>query len=194
VILAIATLVSNTCEPTGGSKVKPVILGVGIAVLLLVAAPAGAAVFTIHGDWRIDGYALKRDGTLAAAIDEFGPPGSRHRRGGKCVVRWRGHGLKIVFRRHGGNPCRPQTGVFSKSRGKGPHWRTSRGLERADRLKRLQHLYPRAKWHPAGAHWSAGWWLVPRRTEAGRRYPGLLATIKGRRVSSFQIRYPAGAR
>ena len=172
---------------------KKLILGVGIAVLLLATAPAGAAVFTIHGDWRIGGYSVKH-GTLAGAIDEFGQPGTRHRRGGKCVVRWRGHGLKIVFRRGGGNPCRPATGIFLKMRGKGPHWRTGLGLERADRVNRLQHLYPNARWHPAGVDWPAGWWLVPRRAKAGvgHRYPGLLATVRGRRVSSFQLRYPRG--
>jgi hypothetical protein len=174
---------------------KKLILAVAIVAMLLPAAPSGAHVFTIHGAWRIGDFAVKRNGTLAGAIRAFGDPGSRHRRGESCVVRWPGHGLKMLFYNLGGNnPCRGRTGFFAKARAKGPHWRTDRGLERADRQRRLVRLYPHARFHGTGAAWPPGWWLVRRHFHFGARqpYPGLLATIKGRRVRAFQVRFPAG--
>jgi hypothetical protein len=47
---------------------------------LTLAIPSGAvSSYVIQGDHRIGGYAVKADGTLAGAIDEFGPPSSRRR-------------------------------------------------------------------------------------------------------------------
>jgi hypothetical protein len=167
-----------------------------IAVTLGVATSAGAHVFTIRGDWKIGSFLVKRDGTLGGAIDAFGRPGSRHRQGVSCTVRWPRHGLRIVFYNLGGQrPCQPTTGHFSNARACGAHWETGRGLEIGDRLRRLRRLYPNAEFHSAEpGSWPAGWWLIRRSSPFGTNgsYPGLLARVRDRHVVAFHVRYPAG--
>ena len=91
-----------------------------VAIAFALAASASAAVFTIHGDWKMGSFKVKRDGTLGGAIDAFGEPGSRDRNGEVCTVRWARHGLKIVFYNLGGlNPCKPANGFFSNARARG---------------------------------------------------------------------------
>jgi hypothetical protein len=153
-------------------------------------------VFTIRADNRIGSFLVKEDGTLRGAIDAFGRPGDKDRRGSTCTVRWGRHGLKIVFYNLGGeNPCRPAYGYFGRARAQGPHWETNRGLEIGDRQRRLRNLYPRAEHHEASrGFWPAGWWLARRRSPygAGGSYPGLLAEMSDRRVVEFHIRFQAG--
>jgi hypothetical protein len=167
-----------------------------IAVTLSVVASASAHVFTIRGDWKIGSFLVKRDGTLRGAIDAFGRPGSRHREGVACTVRWPRHGLRIGFYNLGGQrPCQPATGYFSSARARGPHWVTGRGLEIGDRLRRLRKLYPNAEFHSGeSGSWPAGWWLVRRSSQfgTGGSYPGLLARVQDRHVVAFHVRYPAG--
>jgi hypothetical protein len=157
---------------------------------LLAAAPASAHVFTIRGDWKMGRFEINRDGTLAGAIAAFGEPTARDRRRNRCTVRWSRHGLRMVFRNRGENPCRAASGNFSKARAKGPHWRTGRGLERGDRDSRLRKLYPNAAFRPAGSSRAAGWWLVRSGVRPGTRhgYSGLLAEMKWKRVRAFHIR------
>ena len=169
------------------------------ALLLVASASASAHTFTIHGDWKIGSFQVKRDGTLRGAIDAFGRPGDRDRRyGGQvCIVRWPRHGLKIGFYNLGGNDaCRGRYGFFSEARARGPHWVTNRDLAIGDRRRRLRNLYPGARYHEAGpgGSWPAGWWLVRRESPfgTGGYYPGLLATLEDRRVDAFFVRYPAG--
>jgi len=76
---------------------KRLTIGAVVTLSLVLVASAGAAVFTIHGDWKMGSFKVKRDGTLRGAIDAFGPTGSRDRNGEVCTVRWPRHGLKIVF-------------------------------------------------------------------------------------------------
>jgi hypothetical protein len=172
------------------------VTAIAAAVALAGATTASAHVFTIHGDWRIGSFAVKRDGTLAGAIDAFGRPGTRERHGVACTVRWPRHGLRIGFYNLGGqNPCRGQFGFFSNARATGPHWRTNRGLEIGDRQRRVRSLYPNALFHSGEESvFPPGWWLVTRRSQVGTggKYPGLLATVQDRRVAQFQVRYPAG--
>jgi hypothetical protein len=177
--------------------VKKLIVAVAaIAVTLGGATSAGAHSLTIRGDSKIESFLVKRDGTLGGAIDAFGRPGSRHRHGESCTVRWPRHGLRIVFYNLGGQPpCRPATGYFSNARARGPHWRTGRGLEVGDRVRRLRRLYPNADFHSAASgSWPAGWWLVRRSSPfgSGGSYPGLLATVRAGHVAAFHVRYPAG--
>jgi hypothetical protein len=166
-----------------------------VAVLVLTAS-ADAAVFTIHGDWRMGSFAVKRDGTLAGAIRAFGQPGSRDRNGEVCTARWPRHGLKIVFYNLGGfNPCRPAHGFFSNARARGAHWDTDRGLAIGDRQRRLRNLYPGATLRAAEpGFWPSGWWLVRRHSQFGTagHYPGLLAHMQDRRVAAFHVLYAAG--
>jgi hypothetical protein len=176
---------------------KRVMIGlVSVAVALVTAGSASAHVFTIHGDWRIGSFAVKRDGTLGGAVEAFGRPDSRDRHGVSCAVRWPRHGLKIVFYNLGGeNPCRKAFGFFSNARAVGPHWQTNRGLEIGHGQRRLRNLYPNARFHSGEESvWPPGWWLVTRRSQigTGSRYPGLLAKVQDRRVGQFQVRYPAG--
>jgi hypothetical protein len=176
--------------------VKRLLISALIAASLLLASSAAGAVFTIHGDWRMGSFKVKRDGTLGGAIATFGQPGSRDRNGEVCTVRWGRHGLKIVFYNLGGlNPCKPAHGFFSNARARGPHWVTERGLEIGDRQHRLRRLYPGATIHRAMANfWPSGWWLVTRTSQfgTGGSYPGLLADMSDRRVAAFHVRYPAG--
>jgi hypothetical protein len=168
------------------------------AVLLVAAASASAHTFTIRGDWKIGSFLVKRDGTLRGAIDAFGKPADRERRAGgaACVVRWPRHGLRIHFYNLGGqNACRPAHGFFSHARARFGHWETGRGLAIGDRRRRLENLYPNARYRPAEpGFWPAGWWLVRRWSPvgAGGHYPGLLATVEDRRVKAFHVRFPAG--
>jgi len=174
--------------------VRRATIGALILVVLAAAAPAAAHTYTINGDWKIGTFAVKRDGTLAGAIDAFGQPGSRDRNGEICTVRWARHGLRIVFYNLGGhNPCRPAIGFFSNARAKGTHWETNRGLEIGDGQRRLRDLYPKATFH-SGDFWPDGWWLVRRWSQfgVGGWYPGVLATMAGRRVAAFRVEYPAG--
>ena len=168
-----------------------------VCVTLAAGASASAHVFTIRGDWKIGSFAVKRDGTLAGAIEAFGAPASRERRYREvCIVRWPRHGLRIVFYNLGGeNPCRGPFGNFSHARALDRHWQTGKGLAIGDRRRRLRNLYPNAAYHPREpGFWPAGWWLVPRRSQygTGGGYPGLLAQMKDRRVFAFHVRYPAG--
>lgn len=176
---------------------KRLVIGVAaITVMLAATGSAKAHVFTIRGDWKMGSFAVKRDGTLAGAIQTFGEPGSRVRNGEVCTVRWPGHGLKIVFYNLGGrNPCRPTFGFFSNARAKGPHWQTDRGLEIGHWQRRVRNLYSSAEFHAARpGFWPKGWWLVRRWSPfgTGAWYPGLLAQTENRRVVAFHVRFPAG--
>jgi hypothetical protein len=184
-------------EMKGVTKVRRLSsLGAAIVAGFVLTAEAGAAGFTIHGDWRMGSFKVKRDGTLRGAIDAFGQPGSRERNGEICTVRWARHGLKIVFYNLGGfNPCRPAHGFFSRARARGAGWETDRALRIGDRQRRLRNLYPGATFHPAMPNfWPSGWWLVRRTSQfgTGGSYPGLLAHMQDRRVAAFHVRYPAG--
>lgn len=176
---------------------KALVTGVAaVAVAFVVAAPASAHVFTIHGDWKIGSFLVKRDGTLGGAIEAFGQPKSRKRHGVSCTVRWPQHGLRIGFYNLGGErPCTREFGFFSNARAKGTHWETNRGLAIGERQHRLRSLYPNAVFHSAEESvFPPSWWLVTRQSQVGTggEYPGLLAITQDRRVVQFQVRFPAG--
>jgi hypothetical protein len=189
---------ASSRSPTRGSHAmtRLIICLAAVTVALALAASAGSAVFTIHGDWKMGSFKVKRDGTLGGAINAFGQPGSQERNGEVCTVRWARHGLKIVFYNLGGsNPCEPATGFFSNARARGPKWETNRQLRIGDRQRRLKNLYPNATFHSALRNfYPSGWWLVTRRSQfgTGGSYPGLLAHMRDRRVIAFHVRYPAG--
>ena len=63
---------------------KRLTIGVVVLLSLVLVTSAGAAVFTIHGDWRMGSFKVKRDGTLRGAIGAFGSTGSRDRNGEVC--------------------------------------------------------------------------------------------------------------
>lgn len=169
---------------------------IALAAALVLASSAASALFTIRGDWKMESFAVKRDGTLRGAVDAFGQPTARIRNGEVCTVRWTRHGLRIGFYNLGGNnPCRGKFGFFSNARAKGPHWVTNRGVEIGDGEARLQDLYPNAEFHSSEqGFWPSGWWLVRRESQfgTGGSYPGLLAHMHDGHVQAFHVRFAAG--
>jgi hypothetical protein len=178
------------------TSVKPRALVLTAAVALAAAPAALAASFVIQGDYRIGGYAVKADGSLAGVIDEYGRPTSVRRRfqGGACDVRWRAIGLFVEFYNLGGDDsCRPASGRFRRATMTGRRWRTAKGLRIGDSVARLRRLYPRATFR-AERFYGRAWWLVTRTSPFGLRddYPGLRATVRNGRVQAFVVEYAAG--
>jgi hypothetical protein len=165
------------------------------AVLLVVAAPAAAAPFTINvrgsaqsfgrvlaiGDFKPD-----RDPTLGAAIDAYGQPSFQRRLSTEgCRVGWHTLGVKILFANFGGgSACREDLGRSQTARAFGNRWHTAKGLRVGQRLSRLRRLYPNATRH------GRAWWLVTAVSRFGepRRYPVLRATVREGTVRSFSVR------
>jgi hypothetical protein len=171
-----------------------------IAAPVLVAAFFGIAAaaqssFVIQGDYKIGGYAVKADGSLGGAVDEFGAPTTRRRaRGIGCDLTWRSLGLRIEFYNLGGrDACSREGGRFGGATITSRQWRTSKGLRVGDSVARIRRLYPRATFHQGGFY-PGSWWLVTRYTRIGtnRYYPGLRAVVRSGRVSALVIEYAAG--
>jgi endonuclease YncB( thermonuclease family) len=140
------------------------------------------------GAWRV-----RRDPTLGAAGDRFGPPSSKRRRYDEaCRVSWRPVGLVVLFANFGlGNPCRPEDGLAQRVviRGSnGKAWRTRRGLRLGQREDAIRRRHRSAERHSARS-----WWIVTGRTligdcpPAGCRYPVLEARVRDGRVRSFRL-------
>jgi hypothetical protein len=163
------------------------------AALLTAPAPASAEL-VVRGDRRLAGYRVQADGTLGGAVERFGRPSRLARTSDlTCSAAWSGRGLRMGFYNLGGfDPCSPRRGHFSHAVVTGTQWATDRGLAIGNRSKRLQRLYPEARWgsSPSGP----GWWLIARSSPvaAGGSYPGLLARMRDGRVSALVVRYPAG--
>jgi hypothetical protein len=167
-------------------------------VLLVAAAPASAAPFTINvrgsadsfgsvlaiGDFKPD-----RDPTLRAAIDAYGQPSFRRRPSPEsCKVGWHGLGVKVLFANFGGGgACAPHLGRSQTARAFGDRWRTAKGLQVGQRLARLRRLYPSATQH------GRAWWLVTAVSQIGvpHRYPVLAASVRGGTVRSFALQIGA---
>ena len=173
---------------------RAVAVALVVACALAVPAVAAAPSSVIQGDYRIGSYAVMADGGLRGAIAAFGPTSTRRRDGEFCQVRWRSHGIRASFYNLGGlNPCTPAGGRFSEATMSGSRWQTAKGLAIGAPLARLRALYPRATYR-VDRFYGRGWWLVVRRSRFGvpQDYPGLRATIRNGRVSSFVVSYPAG--
>jgi hypothetical protein len=166
-----------------------------IALALASPATAAARSFVIQGDTNIGGYAVKADGTLDGAIEEFGEPTSLRGTSYQgqpriaCVARWPHLGLRISFYNLGGqDACEPQYGNFSEALITGKRWRTSKGLRIGDSARRLRSLYGRPRFT---GQWA---WLLTRYSPygGGAYYPGLEAKLLRDRVTAFRINYAAG--
>jgi hypothetical protein len=167
-----------------------------LVVFLLLAPSAQAASLRIDvrgsgegpGEVRsIGDFKPSRDPTLGAAIDAYGAPASTNPFGDGtgCRVAWP-TGARITFASFGtGNACEPDSGRAQVARVRGPAaWRTGKGLELGDGVRKLRRLYP-----SAGRHGSS-YWLVtglslfgPRPT----RYPVLAAAVRDGVVRSFKL-------
>ena len=166
-----------------------------LVVAFALAAPsalARSASFIIQADHKIGPYSVRQDGSLRGVIASYGDPSSvrRHPRYREiCHVGWSPIGLSITFYNLGGaNPCAGATGRFGEATMTTTRWRTSVGLRVGDSLARLRALYRGERRR------GAWWWLVTRRSPFGEggSYPGLAARVRGGRVVSFAVRYPAG--
>jgi hypothetical protein len=167
-------------------------------VLLVAAAPAAAAPFTIEvrgsadsfgrvlaiGDFKPD-----RDPTVGAALDAYGEPSFQRRISTwGCKLGWHGLGVKVLFANFGGgSACREDLGRSQTARAFGDRWRTAKGLRVGDRLARLRRLYPGATRH------GRAWWLVTALSRIGEthRYPVLSAAVRDGRVRSFALQIGA---
>jgi hypothetical protein len=174
-----------------------------VAILALATTLLGASAasqpssFVIQGDYKIGGYAVKEDGTLFGAIEEFGDPTSL-RRGGQrlrgwnaCVARWRELGLRIVFYNLGGqDACKPQHGYFRDAIITGRQWRTSKGLQIRQPWRYILRHYSGARPSANGVWWT----LLPRKWPygGGGTYAGLAAKVMDGWVVAFQVYYQAG--
>ena len=116
-----------------------------VVVLALATSPSALGhqpSFVIQGDFRIGGYAVKRDGSLRGMIAAFDQP-STIRRGTRyrevCYVSWRPIGLRASFYNLGGaNPCAPAEGRFGDALLTSRRWRTTVGLRVGDDVRRLR--------------------------------------------------------
>jgi hypothetical protein len=174
------------------------LVGLLVAAALVLASAAAAQSLVIRGDTNLSGYAVKRDGTLFGAIEEFGDPSSLRRgryRGQPtvtCIARWQPLGLKITFYNLGGqNPCRPQYGYFGEAWITSRQWRTASGLRVGHPWRYILRYHPRAR--PGGTR-TGWWWLVTRYTPIGTGgpYAALAARVKDGYVVVFRVRYAAG--
>jgi hypothetical protein len=167
------------------------------ALCALVASGASAqpASYVIQADNKIAGFAVKRDGTLGGAVDEFGTP-TRYRRDrtgwNGCILNWSGLGLQIFFYNLGGrNPCSPSYGYFRDAILTGRQWRTASGLRIGHPARLILRYHPRAKRDPRARNW---WWLVTRTTPYGDggSYAALTAKVQRGRVSAFAVYHQSG--
>jgi hypothetical protein len=152
----------------------------------------------IQGDYKIGGFAVKSDGTLFGAIEEFGDPTSLRPGTGRllrgwnaCVARWRQLGLPVVFYNLAGqNSCRPQYGYFRDAVITGKRWRTTKGLRIGDPWRYISRYYPHAR--PTTTR--PLWWSLVMRTVPyfDKPYVALSAKVMDGSVVAFQVYYQAG--
>jgi hypothetical protein len=174
-----------------------VALGVLVAACLASAAGAAAPTYTVAGDVRIGSFRVQADGTLGGAIRAFGRPTAiKPTSDSSCTSTWRAIKLTLFTYNLGGqDACSARYGHFGRATMRGPAWRTTKGLRVGDPVARVRRLYPRAELHRGQRFfWPAGYWLVERvdRFGTGGTYPGLIAEIRGGRVTGFHVRYQAG--
>jgi hypothetical protein len=156
--------------------------------------PEPASSYVVQADHQIAGFAVRDDGTLAGALDEFGPPTryQRDRTGWNgCVLTWRHLGLRIFFYNLAGkNSCRPAFGYFRDALITRTPWRTASGLRIGHPARLILRYHPRAKRDPQARNW---WWLVTRRAAyRDDAYAGLSAKVHRGRVVALAVYYQAG--
>ena len=168
-----------------------------VAACVASVAVAATPTYGIVADERIGSFRVKADGTLGGAIGAFGRPTTiKPTSDSSCTSTWRPIKLTLFTYNLGGqDACSPQFGHFGRATMRGPAWRTTKGLRVGDPVARVRRLYPRARFHRGQRFfWPAGYWLVERKERfgTGGTYPGLLAEIRGGRVTGFHVRYQAG--
>lgn len=167
------------------------ILSITVALGALAGAPAASAQsFTIVAKRdgtvpAIGDFKPERDATLGAAIRAFGQPSSTRPDDVACRLSWRAIGVRISFANFGtGSACDPELGKSQSATISGDRrWRTPRGLQIGDGLRKLRRLYPRAKRN------GRSYRLVGARSPFGdgRVYSVLAARVSDGRVGSFKM-------
>jgi hypothetical protein len=160
------------------------------AILSTASAAAPRRVHVVQGDRSVGGIVLVRTTAPQAAV-RLVQDGARRvrKRPNSCLVTWPRIGLTVDFGTLGSDPTNPCKGgvAFTATVTNRAAWRTALGLRIGDTTARLRALYPRASLHRRLVG-QTGYWLVTRRacaTVGGFAYPGLLARIRGGRVSAL---------
>jgi hypothetical protein len=172
------------------------IAALALTALLLPAAAEGRS-YGIEARGSAQGFGEvlaigdfkpRRDPTLGAAIDAYGPPASTRPVYGDngCKVSWPGLGVKATFANFGtGSACDPDLGKVQGARAGGLEaWHTARGLHVGDGLPGLRRRYPGARRH------GSSYWLVTGVSLYGphpQRYPVLAAVVREGEVRSFKL-------
>jgi hypothetical protein len=167
----------------------------GLVLAIVPVASAQAAPFTIDARGSntglgrvlaIGGFKPDRDPTLEGAIAAYGAP-SRQRslsNGSACRVVWSGIGVRILFANFGGgSACDPALGRVATARAYGSRWRTKRGLQVGQRVRRLRRLYPAAVRRGRGYRLVKGVSIYG----TGGSYGVLSARVRNDRVRSFGL-------
>jgi len=170
---------------------------VGGSVSIVQAAGTSAIRIGVEtetiGLWRV-----QANPSLAGAIAAFGAPSRCTKVSGLpgfASVEWRGLGLRAVFGTYGLGGTRPCQAVHAvrldNARASSAEWQTGRGLRVGDSVAKLRKLYPQAflRTYPRGIPPVRGWWLVVRtgRVPELYRFPVLLATVRGGRVTGLAV-------
>jgi hypothetical protein len=164
-----------------------------IAAMFVLAALTGSAFaavgeHVIQGDRSAGGIRVGRS-TPAQVKRLFGAPSTvRTPFPQSCVQTWKSARLKVEFFTFEDKPCTKGVALIVTVTGRAA-WRTAVGLRVGDTAARVRALYPRARLRGAGT--DRGYWLVTRQICAevgGGSYPGLLARLKGGRVSALVAR------
>lgn len=152
-----------------------------LALFAIVPTALAKTSYVITGDVSIGGF--PRDGSLEQALDVFGNPTSRRSDGYElCTLVWRSSGVTMerIYTLGQVDPCGPE-GRHKRTSVTDRRWKTSKGLEIGDPVRELRKLYPKAQKEAPTR------WRLTTRRFAGIPYPGLEATVKNGRVSSFTV-------
>lgn len=165
------------------------------AFVLSGAHAAAPSSYVIQADNKIGGFAVKKNGRLGGAIDEFGTP-TRYRRDrtgwNGCIVNWSSLRLEIFFYNLGGaDSCKPETGYFRNAILTGRQWRTASGLRIGQPARFILRYHPRARRDAKARNL---WWLVTRKWPFGDggNYAALTAKVHRGRVSAFLVYHQSG--
>jgi hypothetical protein len=121
---------------------------------------------------------------IGAAIRAFGPPSNSFASQGTCVVKWRRHGLRIVFANFGGDTrgiCHPDVGLAqSFTATEKRRWTTHQGLRIGMLEADVSYRHQWAEWHSGSRFYDPGYWLVSAFSPFGEgaEYPVLAAHLR----------------
>jgi hypothetical protein len=140
---------------------------------------------------QIGHYKFEADGSLDGATVALGSPTQTRATGDTCTVTWKAEGVEMEFYTLGGeDPC--IYGRFCFASIYGGEWATTKGLQRAESVRRMWELYPNAK--EVKERGATTRWVLERGTAlCGREAKGgLEAVTAGGKVVAFWVSFLAG--